>query len=664
MEKKRKTKKGINPKADFYVDSSANKIVFDLGDGTEDIVSDEIGVEKVWKNLDTQEIIVKLYHKTVCTLSHFEGTLHLLGKGQIFNFLSNKGVLMNENYASSLSRYLTNKIEEIISKRKMEYIHEKLGWAREDNHQSGYLSSKSIHAAYPSTLRDNTNKIIGPNGDRTIYDKMIENEVIPNKSLHLPFVLGFVAPLVPILGDRANCPVLITNFAGKSSHGKSTSLLLISSIWGRGRVSNSKLSITKTFSSTQNAFEVSISKRNGFPVLYDDYETAPGNLNFSQLVYSLAQGESKARNSKPGTNSDTFDWRTYIGFTGESSIFDRMNKKMGLKARIVEFKNQKWTVSKENSINITSVVNNHYGFYGEEFVRKLTKISKEDLENYYDESENVINGLLPSDDNISERIQTRLALIRTAAVLVKELMEFEVDVDYITNLLVENEQSRLKGPDVYQEAFEAVVEFLNMNYASFITYDKALRKNIIPNRAIFGRIYKGRQGTLIAFLPSVINSIMSVFNDREAIFDKWKEEGFLVCDKDGRYTKMVRMNEKVVDSRCYCFSFNKITEYFGNVISSDLVELLDLENEDTIQTVGPENIKMIQGQRYVHIPLTLDKYGEIRIKEPVRNEAICDETLKSSPITLTETPICKIDYDDLLNIDEIFEEFKNRGKGE
>ena len=31
MEKKRKTKKGINPKADFYVDSSAHKIVFDLG---------------------------------------------------------------------------------------------------------------------------------------------------------------------------------------------------------------------------------------------------------------------------------------------------------------------------------------------------------------------------------------------------------------------------------------------------------------------------------------------------------------------------------------------------------------------------------------------------------------------------------------------------------
>ena len=661
MDKRKKAKKGINPKSDFYVDYKAHKIVFDLGDGTEDIVSDELGVTRVYKNLDTQKIVAEIYHKTNCTSAHFEGTLTQVGKGQLFNFLTGKGVVVNENYISPLSRYLTNLINDFIINSKLEYIHEKLGWAKENDYTSGYLTFKSINAAYSSTLRKNDEKLIGPNGDKKIYDQMIKNEVIPNKSMHLPLVLGFIAPLVPIMSEKTACPVLITNFAGKSSQGKTTSMALMASIWGNGKISNTRLAITKSFASTQNGIEAAIRQNNGFPVLYDDYETASRSINFGQLIYTLAQGESKTRCGKNGMISDTFSWRTFIGLTGESSIFDRAGHNLGLKPRIVEFKNQKWTVSKENSINITSVVTKHYGFYGEKFVAKLMKMSKKELNHCYDECENIINDMLPPVDNISERIQTRLSLIRMTAVLVKKLMNLDIDIDYVTQILVDNEKERQNAPDIFQEAMEAILEFLNMNYSSFITFDNVLNIRTIPNKQIYGRIYKGRQGTLIAFLPSVLQGIMCSFNDREAIFEKWRDEGLLVCDKGGRFTKKVRINEKILETRCYCFSFKKITELFNEVINNDIVEMVDLETEDNLNSAGIKQVKYIDGERYIHMPIAKDAVLDKVIKRPHYLENINVNSSVKPLESLKETPICEISYDDSLSIQEIFSEF-NKGE--
>lgn len=663
MDKRKKTKKGINPKSDFYVDENAHKIVFDLGDGTEDIVSDELGVTRVYKNLDTQKIVAEIYHKTNCTSAHFEGTLTQVGKGQLFNFLTGKGVVVNETYISPLSRYLTNLINDFITNSKLDYIHDKLGWAKENDYTSGYLASKSIGAAYNSTLRKNDEHLIGPNGDKEIYDKMIENEVVPNKSLHLPLVLGFIAPLVPIMSEYTACPVLITNFAGKSSQGKTTSMALMASIWGNGKISNTRLAITKSFASTQNGIEAGIRQNNGFPVLYDDYETAGRSINFGQLIYTLAQGESKTRCGKDGRLNDTFNWRTHIGFTGESSIFNKAGHNLGLKPRIVEFKNKQWTVSKQNSINITSVVTKHYGFYGEKFVQELMKISKKKLVECYDDCEKVINEMLPSGDNISERIQTRLALIRMTSILVRDLMELDIDVDYVTELLVENEKERQNGPDIYQEAMEKVIEFLNMNYTSFITFDNITKLRTIPNKQIYGRIYKGRQGFLIAMLPTVLESIMYEFNDKEAILEKWRDEGLLVCDGN-RYTKVARINEKMKETRCYCFSFEKLTELYDDVIKEEVIELVELETEDTLNSGGTKSkVRFIDGERYVHAPISNNMVLDRTIKKSSSLERLnINEPIKPLE-TLKETPICEINYDDMNDIEEIFKDYYQEQRG-
>ena len=650
-----KSKKGKNPQSGIYLDKQNHKIIYVLESGVTYDMCDEIGVLNVYKNLNTQEVIVELYHHTLCTYTTFELTFVDLNKTRFANCLAIKGVLFDQGFTAHLIKYVKEQVDEVFKQHNVKYFHEKLGWTKNGDHTSGFLASKSINAVYSSVMFRNDDKIIGPKGDRAVYDNMIQNEVIPNKSLHLPLVLGFTAPLVPVIYDKSACPVLLTNFAGKSSQGKSTSLALIASVWGSGTASNTRLAIMRTFAATQNGLEAAILSNNGFPVIFDDYETASKSIDFSQLIYTLAQGESKARCGRNFSLHDTYGWRTFVGLSGESSIFDRTSSNLGLRGRIVEFKNHQWTLSKKNSINITGVVAKNYGFYGEEFVDKLSRVTLDKLYEIYDESENVINEKIPPMDNIGERIQNRMAIIRMTAVLVKKLMNLDIDVDYITDTLVENEKKRQSEPDIYQQAIEKVAEFINVNYASFVNYDKLTKLRVVPNKQIYGRIYKGNQGEIVAIIPEMFNKIMSRFNDREAIYEKWRDEGLLLVDENRRFTKNCRILDDANPTRCFCFSYDQITEHYKEVVGADIIEFGELESEDILQSVNRKSVRMIDGERYVKVPVKENEVETVRPTKPYHYEAV-DLPKSQSIDEPTTTPISTVDYDEGLSVDDLFGE--------
>ena len=642
---------------DIIVDEVQRKLVYVI-QKTKYIMCDEIGVRSISKNLDTQAMIIKFYHRTINNVGEFEGDLTCLQHTKISRFLTSKGIIVHAQFTKIIADYLVSQVSAFVDSGKISYIHERVGFIDEANYKKGFLASKSIGAAYNSTMVNNPYKILGPNGDRTIYDDMIQKEVIPNKSLHLPLVLGFTAPLVPIMYDKTACPVLMTNFAGKSSHGKSTSLMLIASIWGKGFISNTRLAITKTFTSTQNGFEATVNKNNGLPVLYDDYETAPKNTIFSQLIYTLAQGESKTRCDKTGRVVDTFQWRTYIGFSGESSIFNRAGHNLGLKPRIVEFMNTKWTVSKENSTNITGTIINNYGFYGEEFVEKLMGFSKVTLDSIYKNCEKVINKLVPPKDNISDRIQTRLALIRMTAILVKKLMNLDIDVDYVTDVLVKNEKARQENLDIYQLAAESVVEFVNTNLSSFVRTIAHRGEAVIPNSKIVGRIYNGAHGHLVAIMPYYFNKfIMGAFNDKESILEKWRKDDFLLTDKGGRYTKKVRISSIANPTGCYVIVFDRLCESFKKHLDEDILEIQEIEHEDNANRISRNKPKIIfkDGEEYVNKSMLL---GDAKDDEILLNNSIILGDYKRADLTQPEieilTELKEITYEEETDIDKIF----------
>lgn len=645
---------GINP------DLANNQLLIATKTGYVGKASDYLEVIYVIKNLDTQRVRVVLRHKSNCCDREVTIELSSLKKTSIFTALTSKGIVLYEFCCAVVSQYLIEQVDGFIKQKKVLYQHEQLGWSDSLDKSKGFFASHSIGAPYPSIIRGNDDEKLGPHGEKATYDAMIQAEVIPNKSLHLPFVLAFTGPIVPLMYGKSACPVLMTNFAGKSSQGKTTSLALMASVWGRGIVDNDRLSVIKTFASTQNGFEAAVNSNNGVPVLFDDYEAASQGLTFGSLIYTLAQGESKIRCDKYGHAKETHRWRTTIALTGESSIFDRAGHNLGLRPRIVEFKNKSWTVSKDNSIHITSVVGEHYGFYGEEFVEKLIPLSKEELDQYYEDSSKAIEEKLPSKDNISDRIQTRLAVIRMTAVLVRNLLDLDIDVDYITDFLVDNEKARQSSIDVYEEAKEKLVEYITSNLYRFVRTDEQFEETTLPNANIVGRIYNGRQGYVVLLMDDPFKSILLHFNDRDAILEHWRDEGFLITRKDRLgFQRKGQICSQAPSGYYYTFLFKdagKLRDYLEKV---DEITLQDLVDEDREYHLNHNSLKcprftFFNGMKYElvkdkakpketvgHLPHDLSK---------VEHSSATDDSQQEPPEISTS------EYDDSEAIDEIFKE--------
>jgi len=645
---------GINP------DLANNQLLIATTDGYVGKASDYLEVINVIKNLDTQKIRLTLRHKSNCADREVTVELSSLKKTSIFTTLTSKGIVIYEWCCKAVSQYLIEQVDEFIKQKRVMYQHEQLGWSDSSDKSKGFFASNSIGAPYASIIRGNDDEKLGPHGDRATYDAMIQEEIIPNKSLHLPFVLAFTGPIVPLMYGKSACPVLMTNFAGKSSQGKTTSLALMASVWGRGIVDNDRLSVIKTFASTQNGFEAAVNSNNGVPVLFDDYEAASQGLTFGSLIYTLAQGESKIRCDKYGHAKDTHQWRTTIALTGESSIFDRAGHNLGLRPRIVEFKNKSWTVSKDNSIRITSVVGENYGFYGEEFVEGLIPMSKEELDQYYDDSSKAIEEKLPSKDNISDRIQTRLVIIRMTAELVRNLLDLDIDVDYITDFLVENEKARQSSIDVYEEAKEKLVEYITSNLYRFVRTDKQFEETTLPNANIVGRIYNGRQGYVVLLMDDPFKSILSHFNDRDAILEHWRDEGFLITRKDRLgFQRKGQICSQAPSGYYYTFLFKdagNLKDYLDEADEITLQDLVDQDREYILNHKSSECPKFtyFNGKKYALIEDNA-KPNEI-VGHPAHD---CSKVDHSSPTddSQEDTPeVSATEYDDSEAIEEIFKD--------
>ena len=647
-----------------YVDSKIHRLCALDGYGVAYEVSDELHLSKVTKNLDTNHVTITLVQITKWSKSEIIINLDELKSSKLFEALSKKGVMIYEHCIGELVSYLQFQYNSYVDKYGYRYEHYRIGWGKKGR-ASGFFSSKSIQAPYCSSMWKNDLKYLGPNGDKAIYDSMVQNEIIPNKSMQVPFVLGFTAPVVPLIRKFTDVPVVLVNIAGKSSMGKSTSMKLIASIWGKGVISNKRLSICKTFCATENGFEVALQDNNGLPALFDDYQVATSQSYFSDLIFRITAGESKITCNKKRKLTDTFDWSTFVAFTGERSIFDFVNKDLGLKTRIVQFQNVKWTASEQNVININSVIGDNYGFYGEMFVDKLLSKTQEDLKKYFNESKKVINDALPTSENYITRLQNRLAIIRMTAVLVKELIEPSIDVDYITQFLIDNEKKRERELDIFEDAREKLIEYINKNIPNFVRKGVDPNYVTIPNSRVVGRIYNGNQGRLVAILPEEFDKIMKTFGDHDLILETWRDQKFLITE-DGRFTKRVRISQLADSPRCYVFLFEDFAQLFNKALGLDEIDVKELEDEDFVANCAkdPNNYcvqkdpKTKKKVRYLKVPDEPVVEQANRYTKEYHDEYQKDPaTIKTEPAQANEpAEEMEVNYDDDEAIDEIFDE--------
>lgn len=369
-----------------YYDSDHNYI-------TAEYVCPIIKVTNIERNLDDNSSIITLSYTDGGEQIEFDTPLTSINSKDIINLLLSNSLIIMDCYANPITQYLLYCISS-FKKEGIRHYHSKLGFHHNNKYgEYAFFSNRTLNTNVVSSLKDNDKELFGEHGNFSDYMKMIDKEVIPNINLQLAFSLGFIAPLVPLLMDKTSVGTIASNFSGVSSSGKTTSLILMASIWGKGVISND--GIIKSFYATNNALINNLKNKVGYPVFLDDYECGTTTTeSLTSLLYAIAQGASKGMGNIDGTNRPSTSWNTFIALSGETSIFERVQKKMGLLHRIIEFNDFAWTSSKENAENIKTTCLKHYGFLGNMFVEKLAKLGKEKIESVYDKAYGMISDKL------------------------------------------------------------------------------------------------------------------------------------------------------------------------------------------------------------------------------------------------------------------------------
>ena len=129
---------------------------------------------------------------------------------------------------------------------------------------------------------------------------------------------------LPLLLDVLGCPMFVLDLCGQSSQGKTTTLRIVSSMWGDKEY-------MQTWEGTPTGFEHLFGFARYTPVLLDD--TKVGNPAIcSKIVYAVVSGKGKARGTGNHGMRETPKFKTIVVSTGEGPLADAMPHG-GLKAR-------------------------------------------------------------------------------------------------------------------------------------------------------------------------------------------------------------------------------------------------------------------------------------------------------------------------------------------
>lgn len=177
-------------------------------------------------------------------------------------------------------------------------------------------------------------------------------------------MLGFASPLMPLLDQ----PGLIYNMLGPSGTGKSTSLEIVTSIWGKpnsqhAQVHDNRIPVLNTLGAFQN-----------IPMAFDEVTTMEAS-ELAEIAYAVSQGRGKNRADRAGrTRSNQVTWNTFVISTSNYSLYDKLaGVTVGNNAhayRIFEVQCPPAHKGYQGKINeARQIIKAHYGQAGRVFIK-------------------------------------------------------------------------------------------------------------------------------------------------------------------------------------------------------------------------------------------------------------------------------------------------------
>lgn len=461
-------------------------------------------------------------------------------------------------------------------------IHKEVGW-HWINEKLVFLHHKAIGGAIESEYRGMHN--IEPKGDGEVYKDGIRRLVLGRIPLELAFALGMAAPIASRLRLLLGMEVIFVHIFGFSTTGKSTALMLALSTFGYPGKNNNGLQ--KSWLATYNALIGYLAGVHGIPVGMDE-ASVKANADFSNLIYTIAEGKDKGRQTQEGVNKDTAEWSGIVLSTGEQSLLGTSNANEGIRVRLLELGDVVFTDSADHAEDIKKLVSENYGHVGIEFVEKFQQVSDEDLMDAFSKSKSHVLKKITVKDQFTERIANKLAVIYMAAKLTQKFVDIELNAEAILEMLIKADIKQHDDRNLPLKAYEFIKEEINRNLHKYCHKDNLATfapnkgnsvEQFSPRTEIFGKLEGGKtqhtEFTGAAIIRDRFDKILrdGGFTNPELILRKWRDMGILKAD-EGKLTMKRTVVPRSKSVRCVVITFENEIE------KAEKKRLKDLEAQD------------------------------------------------------------------------------------
>ncbi len=464
--------------------------------------------------------------------------------------LFNNSYFINFKLINPLRQYVTLGIQHLQTSGKVKYKHKSLGFFTQEDDTSVFLLSKTMTLHGSSTYYDEKFQFIS--GTFKDYELFLKSEILPHVETQLALTIGLSSVVASYLKDFADVQTIVTNFCGASSTGKTTVAQFIASLWANPQISNS--SLVKTFNSTHVARFARIEGFNGVPILLDDATTA-SYLNRTDLIYQLAQGESRDRSTNYGQSvAQGLKWSGLALITSETPILSDTETKLGLMARVLDFESICWTQDGAHAKRIKNAIFHDYGFIGPIFVKGFMKISDFELQELFRACQNEIEVAIPIKDELSNRIINKLAIIYMTSKLINKILGYELDFESIKSVLVEMDQTDVADRHIGLKAFEVIKNHITQHHSNFNKFDKDGTQHDSSKSKLIGIMEFSEESVMVTILSSAVQEILKskYIYEYKTILKYWAKNN-MILPQSGKNV----VNVKALDSRAVRFLFNR-----------------------------------------------------------------------------------------------------------
>ena len=444
--------------------------------------------------------------------------------------------------------YMADILSEIEKNAPKSYVHKSLGWYKHKGELS-YLGAEAIGASFKSRFYRADR--LGCKGTFEQWQIGVKELVKDAPELHLAMAISASAAVFPLLKEqRLVDGSIVIALLGGSSKSKTTVSKLMMTAYADPAVSQGNV---HTFSATDNFICGTLSRRNGWLVVYDELSVKTGDL--TSLAYQLGLGEDRGRCDSSGDPKENKFWQTTCVLTGERNIItEQTNGNAGLKSRIVPI-DLLWTSTAELSERIAEFCGECYGTAYIPLAEHLMQIPAEELvEDYKKYFQKLCEVIAPSN-GVERRLVKTYAVLLLSAKIASKAWNLPLDGRAIKDLLLKIHEANLPVRHPADKLYESVKSQI-LDKSSGIRDEKTMFDMSTNAFAIKGK-HRGNQ--VLWIKCSTLETMLTKAGESNAdiALEQLYSAGYLIKAYD---RKKVNKDFNGLTVQCYCLALKQTAD--------------------------------------------------------------------------------------------------------